>query len=206
MFGKVGEVPAVMPHKGTGEKREYLFPSLLLSRWWSTNTPLYRRSVCDQIGPWLPLSNEEDWEYEARAAALGTRLCFCDEFVSVVRSHVHDQHLCYQGSTDPAKLRDRAKAHELILSHAQTAGVNVDQPEMHHFARELFLLSRQCGAAGLQEESRRLFKAARIASTPKRSSGWDFRIYALAASVLGWTVIGRASVWFDSLKSRVTEE
>ena len=30
--------------------------------------------------------------------------------------------------------------------------------EMQHFARELFLLARQCGAAGLAEEARALFR------------------------------------------------
>ena len=35
---------------------------------------------------------------------------------------------------------------------------------MQHFARELFLLARQCGAAGLAEEARILFELARQAS------------------------------------------
>ena len=35
---------------------------------------------------------------------------------------------------------------------------------MQHFARELFLLARQCGAAGLGEEARMLFELARQAS------------------------------------------
>ena len=56
----------------------------------------------------------------------------------------------------PAKLRDRAEAHRLILGHAQRAGIGHDTPEMKHFARELFLLARQCGAAGLLPEARML--------------------------------------------------
>jgi len=200
LFGKVGEDPPRVPHKGTGQQHDYLFPALLLDRWWSTNTPLYRRSVCDQIGPWAPLANEEDWEYEARAAALWTRLCFCQDFLSVTRSHAPDQHLCYQGTTDSAKLRDRAKAHELILGYAQTAGIGVDQPEMQHFARELFLLSRQCGAAGLAEESQTLFHLARVASTPERAAGWDFRLYGQAANLLGWERLGRLACALDRLR------
>lgn len=200
LFGKVGEDPPRVPHKGTGQQHDYLFPALLLDRWWCTNTPLYRRSVCNRIGPWLPLANEEDWEYDARAAALGIRLCFCDEFVSVQRSHIPDQHLCHQGTTDPAKLRDRAKAHELILGHAQAAGITADQPEMRHFARELFLLSRQCGAAGLAVESRTLFHLARVASTPERAAGWDFRLYGQAAHLLGWERLGRLTCALDRLR------
>ena len=200
LFGKVGEDPPRVPHKGTGQQHDFLFPALLQDRWWSTNTPLYRREVCDQIGPWAPLANEEDWEYEARAAALWTRLCFCQDFLSVTRSHTPDQHLCHQGTTDPTKLRDRAKAHELILGHAQTAGIGADQPEMQHFARELFLLSRHCGAAGLAEESRTLFHLARMASTPERSAGWDFRLYGQAANLLGWERLGRLACALDRLR------
>ena len=200
LFGRVGEDPPRMPHKGTGQQHDYLFPALLLDRWWSTNTPLHRRSLCDEIGPWRDLWNEEDWEYEARAAALWTRLCFCHNFLSATRSHAPDQHLCHQGTTDPAKLRDRAKAHELILGHAQMAGIRVDQPEMQHFARELFLLSRQCGAAGLSDEAMRLFKLARCASMPERSKGWDFRLYAMAARILGWDRMGRLACFLDHLR------
>jgi glycosyltransferase involved in cell wall biosynthesis len=185
--------------KRTGEDFNHLFPALLKSRWWSTSTPLYRREVTDRLGPWLPLTNEEDWEYEARAARLGVRLVFCPEFVSVTRWH--DEGRSFGGSIQSIrKLQDRARAHELILSHAQAAGVTAEQPEMQHFARELFLLSRQCGAAGLAVEAERLFELARQASTPKRSRGSDFLLYGAVARVFGWTVAGRLSASMDRLR------
>jgi L-erythro-3,5-diaminohexanoate dehydrogenase len=37
----------------------------------------------------------------------------------------------------------------LILGHAQRAGIGPEAAEMQSFARGLFLLARQCGAAGL---------------------------------------------------------
>lgn len=200
-FARVGQIPVSNAHKGTGKRHEFLFPELLVGRWWSTNTPLYRRSLCDRLGPWTDLWNEEDWEYEARAAAMGTRLCYCDEFVSVTRSHEPDQHLCYQGGSDPRKLRDRARAHELILGHAQAAGIKADQPEMQHFARELFLLSRQCGAAGLADESETLFTLAREASTPERAAGWDYQFYGIAADLIGWNRLGRLACTLDKLRA-----
>jgi hypothetical protein len=199
-FVHIGEVAEQRAQRLTGHRHEFLFPKLLLGRWWYTNTPLYRRSVTDRIGPWTALWNEEDWEYDARAAALGTRLCFCDEFVSVQRSHQPDQHLCYQGASDPQKLRDRAQAHELILCHAREAGITVEQPEMQRFARELFLLSRQCGAAGLGAESKRLFELARKASTPLNCNGWDFRLYGTAASLLGWKRVGWLACYCDKFR------
>ena len=32
--------------KWTGRKMEYLFPALLVDRWWNTHTPLYRKKLC----------------------------------------------------------------------------------------------------------------------------------------------------------------
>lgn len=199
-FNVIGEPLREVAHKRTGERFGYLFPALLESRWWSTSTPLYRRTLTDCIGPWMPLWNEEDWEYDARAGAFGTKLCFCDAFVSVHRSHLPEEHLCFQGATDPKKLCDRAKAHELILSHAMAAGVPENQPEMQHFARELFLLARQCGSVGLAAESRQLFDLARAASTPERARGLDFRAYRALASVIGWGNAGRLAAFADRVR------
>lgn len=200
-FVRVGEVAELCAQRLTGSRHEFLFPKLLLGRWWYTNTPLYRRSVTDRIGPWMALWNEEDWEYDARAAALRTKLCYCDEFVSIQRSHQPDQHLCHDGASDPNKLRDRAKAHELILAHARATGITADQPEMRHFARELFLLSRQCGSAGLAAESEWLFDLARAASTPERTRGFDFVFYRGIARVLGWVMAGRLACYLDRFRA-----
>jgi glycosyltransferase involved in cell wall biosynthesis len=62
--------------KGTGRDYDKMFPSFLNDRWWDTVTPLYRRTTCDQAGAWTTLRLEEDWEYDCRVAALGTRLAF----------------------------------------------------------------------------------------------------------------------------------
>lgn len=201
LFTKVGESPIRQAYKGTGVRRDFLFPELLMDRWWCTNTPLFRRSLTDKLGPWSQLWNEEDWEYDARAAALGTRLCYCDDFVSVQRSHIAEQHLCYGGGSDPSKLRDRAMAHGLILGHARAAGITNDQPEMRHFSRELFLLSRLCGAAGLATESMNLFTHARASSSPGRAQGWDFRLYGLAVSLLGWKRVGQLATLGDRIRA-----
>jgi hypothetical protein len=97
-------------------------------------------------------------------------------------------------------LADRAKAHELILHHARMANIPRETDEMQHFARELFLLSRQCGAAGLKKESERLFHLAREASLPHRAAGLDFRVYEMAARAIGWTTMGRLVARLDALR------
>jgi glycosyltransferase involved in cell wall biosynthesis len=194
-----GSVPDERPWKRTGERVDWMFPSLLQSRWWGTSTPLYRRALTDAAGAWLGLSSEEDWEYDCRLAAMGVRLYFVDQFVSKEHEHAGSR-LSNGGSILTDKLRARAKAHALILEHARRAGVDEGGAEMHHFARELFLLARQCGAAGLALESRDLFFLARDASGADGAKGFDFRVYAFAAAVLGWSLAGRLSCASDRLR------
>jgi hypothetical protein len=187
----VAEPGAVAYHawRRTGERIERMFPSFLAGRWWGTSTPLYRRSVTDAVGPWTALRNEEDWEYDCRVAALGRRLAWVPAFVSEQRGHGGDR-LSRDGSADPAKLADRAAAHALILGHAERAGIGPRTEEMRHFARELFLLSRQCGAAGLEHEARHLHGLARRASRGDRPR-LDLPVYGLLAETLGWERMGR---------------
>lgn len=194
--GTLGERSA---WKRTGERIYSMFPSFLESRWWGTSTPLYSRVATDAAGAWLGLSSEEDWEYDCRIAGQGTLLVYVDEFVSEEHEHA-GLRLSRGGSVLPNKLRDRADAHALILGHALRAHIGPEVPEMQHFSRELFLLSRQCGAAGLAAESRRLFELSRQASGVARSRGLDFRLYKMAASILGWVAMGRLSGWLDKAR------
>ena len=185
------------PGRRTGERIETMFPAMLQSRWWQTTTPLYRASLLHRAGSWLSLRNEEDWEYDARIAALGVRLHYCEDWVSEMRHH-HRGRLSDLGM-HPDVLRDRARAHALILEHARRAGIGPDTPEMKHYARELFLLARQCGDMRLPEESKMLFLLARDASGT-RGNHIQFRLYAAAARVLGWSLTGRIACLTDHLR------
>ena len=187
------------PWKRSGEKIAAMFPSFLQSRWWDTPTPLYRASVCDAAGPWTDLCLEEDWEYDCRVAATGVQLCHVPEYVCEVRDHEGNR-LCRGQGDDPRRLAQRAKAHRLIFQHAKKAGITAEIPEMQHFARELFLLCRQCGAAGLGKEAAMLFELAREASGAQRGKGLDFRGYGVAARLFGWEFIGRISCLTDRVR------
>ena len=180
----------------TGERIERMFPSFLVDRWWGTSTPLYRRSVTDAAGPWTALWNEEDWEYDCRVAALGRPLAYVPAFVSEQRGHAADR-LSRDGSSDPAKLRDRAAAHALILGHAVRAGIGPRQEEMRHFVRELFLLSRQCGAAGLGAEARRLHALAVRAAEGDGEGRLDLKVYGALATLVGWGRMGSLTCALD---------
>lgn len=188
------------PGKGSGARVETMFPSFLRSRWWDTPTPLYRASLCEAAGPWSDLRLEEDWEYDCRIAALGVRLHRVDDFVAEVRDH-DEERLCRGSALDPERLRNRARAHTLIFAHAVRAGITPAAPEMQHFARELFLLSRQCGAAGREADARGLYELSRKAAGPLRGNGPDFRAYGWFARAVGWSAAGRLACWSDRFRS-----
>jgi glycosyltransferase involved in cell wall biosynthesis len=187
------------PSGRTGEDLATILPVALSGRIWQTVTPLFRRSVTDRAGPWTALRQEEDWEYDARVGALGVRLVWVPEWLA---THCHHaSHRAGGGSLgDPAKMRGRAEAHRLIYQHARRYGVASDDPHMQRFARELFLLARQCGAAGLRHEARELYGLARDASPSERRAGWDFRFYKALAGAVGWARAGRLACWADRFR------
>jgi glycosyltransferase involved in cell wall biosynthesis len=199
-FYGYGDRPTDVAWKRTGERISTMFPSFLQSRWWGTSTPLYRRNVTDLAGPWTELKNEEDWEYDCRVARNGGRLHHADVFVSDERA-ILGPRLSTTGSSDSEKLRNRSRAHMLIMDHAHAVGISHETSEMQHFARELFLLARQCGAAGLADESRMLFGLARKASGAERSRGIDLVLYGAGARLLGWRAMGSLACRLDRFRA-----
>jgi glycosyltransferase involved in cell wall biosynthesis len=199
-FYRYGDCPTDKAWKRTGERIVTMFPSFLQSRWWGTSTPLYRRKVTDLAGAWTELTNEEDWEYDCRIARDGVRLHYCDSFVSDERSGLGD-HLSGGGGHTPEKLKSRTHAHRLIFEHALRAQITHETKEMQHFARELFLLARQCGAAGLILEARTLFGLARRASGTERGHGIDFLLYGAGARLIGWRAMGVLACGLERLKT-----
>ena len=189
-----------VPIKATGQASATMFPKFLNSRWWDTSTALYRASVCRAAGPWSTLRLEEDWEYDCRIAALGGKLVWCPVPVSETRDH-QDNRLSRGSALDPKRQRQRASAHELVFQHAISFGMTPAWPEMQTFSRSLFLLARQCGAAGLGTESKRLFGLARLAAGEKRSRFADFQLYSWLGSTLGWSTAGKFSIWLDRVRN-----
>jgi hypothetical protein len=188
--------PADVATARTGVMFQKLFPELLQGRCWRTLTPLYRRSIIDRAGPWSSLRQDEDWEFEARIAALGAKLVWCDEFLADVRNH--DQPRAGGRSlSDPRRMSDRCTAHRLIFEHARRAGVTPSDRPLQCFARTLFLLARQAGAMGLTMESEMLFDLAREAAGPTGKRSRDFRMYACLAACAGWQLAGRLACWWD---------
>jgi glycosyltransferase involved in cell wall biosynthesis len=172
------------PSKWTGKKFEQLFPALLVDRWWHTHTPLYRRSLCDQIGPW-PELQPEDWDYDARAGATGTRLAFCDEVVSS-----HRQHTGHRVTTRPYEsyLPQEVWFLPRLYDCAVRAGVPQESPEMLHFTRWAFSLARRVGALGWNEAANTLMALA-VQAGGKTSA--EMRVVRFCANRIGWRMTGR---------------
>jgi hypothetical protein len=188
---------AELPIKQTGRRHICMFPAFLNERWWSTSTPLHRASILHQVGPWTDLRLEEDWEYDCRVAALGGRLAFCEVPVSETRDH--DAGRLSRGERlDPKRLSMRARAQTLIWGHAKRAGLpQTAKEEVAIFARSLFLLSRQCGAAGLSDESARLLELSAEAARAAGARMPDLDCYRRLAHWLGYRALGMASEWAD---------
>jgi hypothetical protein len=90
----------------------------------------------------------------------------------------------------------------LMCQQVRKLPKSVHAPELGHFSRSLFLLSRQCGASGLRDESRELFRLA-LATRPLHASRpWDFWAYRLAVVVMGWRIAGRVACSMDRWRPR----
>jgi glycosyltransferase involved in cell wall biosynthesis len=182
-----GEPPAETPHKWTGRSLPTLFPWLLVDRWWNTDTPLWRRSVCEEIGPWSDLRYSQDWEYDARAGSLGVKLAYCPEFVCDQGHHaLHRQ----TGSGKWLDPKGRVKFFTLLFEHALKAGVALDSPEMKHFSRWVFAHARQCGALGDSDSARALVE---LASKSAGGQTMDMRAYRILSAAIGWRNTSRVA-------------
>ncbi|MCT0225918.1 glycosyltransferase family A protein [Synechococcus sp. CS-1328] len=174
------------PLKATGIPIPCMFPRFLLERWWETATPLYRRSICDQAGPWTDLCLEEDWEYDCRIAALGGQLVWCNQIVSEHRDHDGVRLSREVDPLDPQRLEQRARAKTLILGHAVRYGLAYSSPEMQTYARSQFLLARQCGAGGLDGWAESLISQALKITREGQRRGLDLFLYRQLARAVGW--------------------
>lgn len=184
------------PYKWTGRKYDELFPALLVDRWWNTHTPLYRRFVCDQVGPWTNMRMSEDWEYEARVGSFGIRLVHCPIPCSDTRRHSGER---LTNRLDPlVHSRDMARLIKALYVGATKVRVDTDSPEMKHFSRWAFLEARRAGAAGLSKESRECLEIAECTDAGRTSK--QFMLYRTAASMFGWCAAGRLSLLNDRLR------
>lgn len=195
-----GKSPSTKPYKGSGEQRDFLFPRILADRWWNTNCPLWRRSLCDSLGPWSDLKWSQDWEYDARAGASGTRLAYCPQWVCDERHHGEARHTATVNGLDPVRLSERLRFLQMVFDHAESAGVAAETPDRVHFTRWVFAIARSCAAAGLIPEAQACLALADRAAGSHRGARRGFRSFAWLSATVGWRAAGRFSLWGQKWK------
>ena len=164
-------------------EKDFLFPDLLVDRWWCTHTPLYRRELCDRIGPWCDLRYSQDWEYDARAGALKTKVVFVDQTVSDHRCHYSAVRQTGQGRwlTPP----DQIRFFQSLYACSKDAAVPANAPEMNHFVRWVFAAARTAGRMG---DSGSAGKLLSLAVRAGEGSSAGPRIYGVVSRLLGWRI------------------
>lgn len=189
------------PFKWTGRDIPFLFPGLLVDRWWCTHTPLYRRTVTDAIGPWCDFRWSQDWEYDAKAGAMGVRLVNCHQYVSEHHHHSGVRQTAQADWThDPERLRNRVALLSALWSNAEQAQVAADSPESQHFSRWAFAIARQCAAAALLSESRTCLALAETVASPSSVSRRGLKPYRLLSQMIGYRTTGRLFQILTQLK------
>ncbi len=171
--------------KRTGERHDYLFPGLLIDRWWHTHTPLYSRAISDLAGAW-PKQRPEDWDLEARMGAHRVKLIFCDAVVSCHLDHNSDNR--FSRGNHEAYLRDEAWFLPRLYDCAIKGGVSTVAPEMEHFSRWAFMRARHLGAMGETAHARELFDLACKASP---HTTLKMKVTGMLANVVGWKAVGQ---------------
>ncbi len=171
--------------KARAHMRATLFPWILSDRWWNTDAPLLRRTVTDAVGPWTDLRWSQDWEYDGRVGALGTRLVHCQEFVCDERHHAGVRQTSPADWLTPERLLSRKRFLTLMLGHAERAGVSPDSVERKHFTRWVFATARQCAAAGLSKDARECMELAERSAGDCAEARRGFRMFQSLCAVMG---------------------
>ncbi len=166
----------------TGEEIDNIFPSFLMRRGWDTNSPLWRRSACERIGPWAPLRVMEDWEHDVRAGLLGIKPVQVRETVAVIRDHAGDRASGMTAGFTPEIMVDFFRAHRNIWARMKEAG-RTDWSYLESFSHKMFWIARMCARQRLWHEAE---EAIRITEEMVGERRCAVRWFHRATRLLGW--------------------
>lgn len=172
------------PWAKTATRISNIFPSFLPERGWATLTPLWRRSVCNEIGPWKPFRMMEDWEHDLRAGMIGVVPVQVCKALCLVRDHGEPRASGMNVGFTSERVEAMFRAHESVWSMMKERG-HCDWSYLNHYSRSMFLISRLCGRHGLIEEAESALKyVGEMIGTNGQS---DFtRSFRVLRAVLGW--------------------
>jgi glycosyltransferase involved in cell wall biosynthesis len=168
----------------TGEDIGDIFPSFLMGRGWDTNSPLWRRDVCDAIGAWSDLRCLEDWEHDLRAGLIGVRPVRVDAHVATVRDHAHARASGMNSGYTPELIKDMFSAHRNIWFRMREQR-RCDWSYLRGFSRKMFWIARMCGERGLEPEADEALDLAQEMMAT-RGSTIGVRAFRLFSRSVGW--------------------
>ncbi len=179
------------PFKWTGKEISSLFPGLLVDRWWCTHTPLYRRSLTEKIGPWCAMRWSQDWEYDARAGALGAKLIHCGSFISEHCHHKEERQTSYADwEKDPIRLKNRVQLMTILLENGKKSEVTSAEKEWAHFSRWAFAIARNCAAVGLSKEAKQSLNISSEAARLANVSSFSLNGFSYLSNLIGTRLTG----------------
>jgi hypothetical protein len=188
------------PHRPSDVAIDRMFPAFLAERWWNTVSPLYRTEASERAGPWSDARLEEDWEYDARIAALDRPVAFVPRVLAVHRD-AGGPRLSRSLGVDSSKRVDQVRRLRTLFTAAKAAGVSWRTPEARTFARSAFHLARQCAASGLEDEASSALLIARAASRLAGRGTGDLRLFETIAAVVGWRAAGSAALVLERARA-----
>ena len=158
---------------------------------WATLTPLWRRSVCDAIGPWGGFRVMEDWEHDLRAGMLGVKTVHVPEPLAIVRDHTENRASGMTTGFTPELTREFFRAHRSVWTRMRERDLT-DWSYLSSFSRQMFWVARMCGQRGLIDEAKKAlsFTEQMIAS---HHAPREIRFFRRLTQVLGWRVAVYAS-------------
>ncbi len=162
-----------------------ILPNFFVSRTWSTSTPIYKKHLLTNTGPILPLSCEEDLEYDCRIGLQNPKIEFINQHLTDFRDH-SGQRFSVDNPNRAKQLSHQIQARQHIYQTMLEFGLHHSSKEMILFSRTMFLLARQAGELGLKQDSEIAFDLARQAGL--KLPGKDklaMQIYKITHSITG---------------------
>jgi glycosyltransferase involved in cell wall biosynthesis/SAM-dependent methyltransferase len=155
----------------TGQSFGTMLPACVSRRLWLTPTPLYRRSLCDAVGPWSDLSLWEDIEYDMRIATRCRGLYHCAEMLVDVRDHDQGRLSGVDFFSDPEKMGELARAVRLVYESVKRCNLPRGEEHVEWFLDDVRLIRRRCLELKLDaaaEECTRLLLEATGSEEPEQ--------------------------------------
>lgn len=188
----------MQPWARTAEAIDNIFPSFLPKRGWATLTPLWRRSVCDQIGLWKSYRVMEDWEHDLRAGLLEVKPVHVPEALCTVVDHDQNRASGMNEGYTTERVKYLFLAHESIWGLMKQHG-KTDRGYLEAFSRTMFWIARMCGERGLVREGDRALDYTDEMTRLGRGVDLTSR-FRLVKRVLGWRIASRAGEWLRRRK------